>query len=274
MISRPHFFLLFVLLSFFNPFTLFWFQISLTFVIVVPMTLVIWFIARWQEIVDIEDESNRFEMFFGCGIYALNLARNAFNFNEKPMFGLFDMLVAFLSVCVAFYGFKGFKHFVLPTAYLSILIVGYQLEFAITQVVFLENSLAHFIASTLNLLTINASANGNLVTIHARDGTFQTLMIDAPCTGIKGMLAYGSLAVLMILDVKASPKRKALCTAIGAIGTFLVNLLRLLTIFLACYFLGIEAAMAVHIYLGYGLFIIWVFLFWFLAFKYLLTPTE
>lgn len=273
MISRPHTFLLLVLLGFFNPITLLFFRTSLTFIAVVPCTLVIWFITRWKEILQIKEKSNHPEALLGLAIYTLNIMRNALSSSGRPTFGIFDMLVAFISACIASYGLKGLKNFTLPTAYLSILIVGYQLEFAITEVALLENSLAHLMASTLNLLTITASANGNLVTIQAKEGIF-SLVIDAPCTGIKGMLAYGSLAILMILDIKTAYKRKALCTAIGIIGTFLVNLLRLLTILLACYFFGIEAALTVHTYLGYGLFIIWVFLFWTLAFKYLLTPTK
>jgi len=273
MTSRPYLFLLFTLLGFFNPITLFWFRISLTFIVTVPFTLLVWFIARWREIVTIREVGNRFEVLSGLGIYTLNIARNALSLDKMPMFGLFDMLVAFMSVCIAFYGFKGLKHFILPSTYLFILIVGYQLEFMIREVAFLENFLAHLITSTLNLLTISASASGNVVTIHSKEGIF-SLAIDAPCTGIKGMLAYGSLAILMILDVKTTYKRKAVCTIIGLIGTFFVNILRLLTIFLACYFFGIEAALDVHTHLGYGLFILWVFVFWTVAFKYLLTPAE
>jgi len=246
----------------------------MTFIVVVPFTLMIWFIARWQEIAEIEEKSNYLEVLVGIGIYAANIVRNAFNLNGRPMFGLFDMLVAFISVCIAFYGLRGLKHFILPTAYLSILIVGYQLEFALTEVALLENFLANLMVSILNFFTIGASAKGNVVTVQARDRNSYGLRIDADCTGIKGMLAYGSLAILMILDVKAPLKRKALCTVIGLAGTLLVNLLRLLTIFLTCYFLGIDAALAVHTYLGYGLFIIWVFLFWIIAFKYLLKPIE
>lgn len=274
MISRPQFFILLVLLGFFNPITLLLFQTSMTFIVVVPFTLIIWFIARWQEITEIEEKSNYLEVLVGVGIYVSNIVRNAFNLNGRPMFGLFDMLVAFISVCIVFYGLRGLKHFVLPTAYLSILIVGYQLESAITEVALLEKFLANLMVSVLNFFTIGASAKGNVVTVQARDGNPYIMRIDANCTGIKGMLAYGSLAILMILDVKAPLKRKALCTVIGLAGTLLVNLLRLLTIFLTCYFLGIDAALAVHTYLGYGLFIIWVFLFWIIAFKYFLKPIE
>jgi len=289
MISRQYQFLLFLLLAFFNPVTIFVTGTSLTFIIVVPCTLLIWFVARWDNIAGIGETSKLLEKLLGLGIYALDIAYNIFSNDiwgyrhfvlgiprgpDEVGFGLIDMLVAFVSVCIAFYGLRGFKHFKLPTAYLAILIVGNQLENRITEVAFLQNFLANLITSMLNMLGISASADGNVVTLTTIHGKGEPLIIDAACTGIKSILAYGSLAVLMILDVKTTNKRKALSTAIGFIGTFLVNILRLLTIFLVVYFFGIDAGLAVHIYLGYSLFIIWVFLFWIIAFKYLLKPRE
>lgn len=273
MVNRPYLFLLFTTLAFFAP--LFLFGTSLTFIVVVPFTILIWFIARWQEIGEIKETSNYIEMLLAAGIYISNIVRNVLGFSEGFQgIGLFDMLVAFVVVCVAFYGFKGLKQFILPTAYLSILIVGYRLEFAFTEVAILENFLARLMVSSLNSFSITASANSNLVTLYSRQGNHYLLLIDAACTGIKGMLAYGSLAILMILDIKTTFKRKLLWTVIGTLGTFLVNIVRLFSIFLAAYLLEIETALAIHTYLGYSLFIVWIFMFWAIAFKYLPTRTE
>jgi exosortase/archaeosortase family protein len=259
------------MLAFFAPLLLF--GTSLTFIVVVPFTILIWFIARWQEIGQIKERSNLFEMSLALTIYFLNLIRNAVGFSETfHGIGLFDMLIAFVAVCIAFYGFKGLKQFILPAAYLSILIVGYQLESAITQVAFLENFLAHLMASILNVFGIRASANNNLVALYSRQGNLYYLLVDAPCTGIKGMLAYGSLAILMILDTKSTYKSKLLWTALGIIGTFVVNILRLLSIFLAAYLLELDTAMSIHTYLGYSLFIVWVLIYWTIAFKHMLKP--
>ncbi len=271
MVDRPLLFLLSTMLAFFAPLLLF--GTSLTFIVIVPFTILIWFLTRWKEITGIRERSNFLEMLLALGMYFSNIMRNALGFLESFQgIGLFDMFVAFISVCIAFYGIKGLKQFILPTAYLSILIVGYQLEFAITEIVLLENFLAHLMASILNVFTITASANNNLVTLYSRLGNPYLLRVDAPCTGIKGMLAYGSLAILMILDIKTTYKRKALWATIGAVGTFSVNILRLLSIFLAAYFLEIDTALVIHTHLGYSLFIVWVLVFWIIAFKYL--PSE
>lgn len=277
MISRPYMFLLFTMLSFFNPITLIWFHSSVTFIVVVPCTLLVWFAAKWHEVVKIQEKGNQQEILLGIAIYSINIARNVlvttWVFHGKLGFGLIDMLFSFISVCVVFYGLRGLKHFVLPVAYNIVLIVGYQLEYTISEIALLQNFLAGLMGSMLQLLGIGASVSGDTVTVYGTQGAFP-LKIDVDCTGLKGILAYGSLAVLMIIDVKASYRRKALATAIGFVGTFILNIFRLFTIFLTCYFFGIEAALAVHSYIGYGIFIVWVLVFWAIAFKYLLAPTE
>jgi len=256
------------MLGFFNPITLLVFQTSLTFIVVVPVTLLIWFAARWEEITKIKETSTLIEILLGIGLYAVNIGRNASQFATRPFFGLIDMFVAFVSVCIIFYGLRGLRNFILPTAYLAVLIVGYQLEFAITEVGFLQTFLANLIGFLLNILGISATVNGINITIHAPEGPI-SLGISADCTGLKSMLAYGSLAILMILDVKAPIRKKILWATVGLIGTFFVNILRLLSIFLAVHFLGFEAGYSIHTYLGYTLFIAWVFVFWTIAFKYL-----
>jgi len=273
MINRAYIFLALTMLSFFNPVTLIFFKFSSTFIVIVPFTLLIWFAAEWGEISEIREKGSKQEILLGVAIYSLNLMRNLLTFNEKPMFGLSDMLIAFICVSLAYYGVKGIRKFILPIAYMTILVVGYQLEFMITEVVFLENFLAQTITAMLNFLGIHASANANLVILQTPQDTYQ-FIIDSTCTGIKGMLAYGSLAVLMVIDVKTTRKRKIICIAVGAIGTFLVNILRLFTIFISCYFFGQETAMAVHTYLGYSLFIVWVIIFSAVSLKYLVTPKE
>jgi len=273
MINRAYIFLALTMLAFFNPVTLIFFKFSSTFIVIVPFTLLIWFAAEWSEISKIQEKGGKKEVLLGISIYSLNLARNLLNFNEKPMFGLSDMLISFICVCLAYCGLKGTKRFTLPIAYMAILVVGYQLEFMITEISFLEIFLAQTITSILNSLGINALANANLVTLQTPQGTFN-FIIDASCTGIKGMLAYGSLAVLLALDIKTTRRRKLTCILVGAIGTFLVNILRLTVIFLSCYFFGQETALAVHTHLGYSLFILWVIIFWVVAFKYIVVPTE
>jgi exosortase/archaeosortase family protein len=60
--------------------------------------------------------------------------------------------------------------------------------------------------------------------------------------------------------------------AIGFLGAFLINIVRLFFVFVTYEYLGVTAGESVHVYLGYGLFILWVLVFWNLAFRYLSPP--
>jgi len=67
--------------------------------------------------------------------------------------------------------------------------------------------------------------------------------------------------------------RLAIVFAVGFIGAFLINIVRLFGVFLAFEYLGVSVGTDVHVYLGYSLFIVWVLVFWSLAFRYL-TPRQ
>ena len=87
--------------------------------------------------------------------------------------------------------------------------------------------------------------------------------------GIQGVLAFGLLGSMALIDVKAKLSRLIPLLAIGFVGVFLINILRLLVVFLAFDFLGTSVGNTVHVYAGYTLFIVWVLIFWGLAFKYM-----
>jgi len=255
-----------------NPITVWWYSQTTwsLWIFVVPLTILVWFAARWTEVTRIANKSNRWEIVLGLALFFGNITRNMI---VAPGYGLFDMLVSFVSVSIGVYGLTALRNFTLPVVYLSVMIVGYQIESSITQVVALEDFLSEFITFTLNLLTISATRIGNVVTLYGTQGKLYSLMIDAGCTGFKGMLAYGSLAILMVLDVKGPRNRKLLAVAVGVVGTFLINMLRLLIIFLSCYFFGIDVSMVVHAHLGYTVFLVWMFIYWWFCFRYILKPS-
>jgi exosortase/archaeosortase family protein len=243
---------------------------SWTFTFAVLLTFLTWFLVKWEDFLKIEPKSSFYEIVFGVLLITGNMVRNIVNTSS---FGIFDMLVMLLGLYSAFFGIRATRFFLPLIAYTIILLVGYQLEFLLEQVKVLEYFLASLMNSMLKSLNIVSWVAGNIVIMMDRVGETHNLVIDGPCTGVKGMLAYGSLAVLLVFDVRASLKRKLVATSIGLLGTLLINILRLALIFLAVYFLGIDIGLIIHTYLGYGLFIIWVLSFWTIAFKYL-TPSK
>lgn len=266
LINRRNVFLAALFLSFLNPITILWMGTSWTFTFAVLFTFFVWFIIKWEDFSRIESKGTWLEVILGASIIIVNITRNLLNASS---FGIFDMLVMLIGLYMIFFGLKTTKFFMPLILYALILIVGYQIEFSLEQVKVLQDFLAEIMNSLLKGLNITSWISGDVVIMIDRTGETYSLLIDAPCTGIKGMLAYGSLAVLLVLDIKSPPRKKAIATAVGLIGTFLVNMLRLSVVFLSIYFLGIDVGMFIHTYLGYGLFAIWVVFFWSMAFKHL-----
>ncbi len=265
--DKHYLFPVFLLLSSINPLTVLLLNTSWTFTFAVLFTFFIWLFIKWEDFLKVESKGGFYEIVFGVLLIAGNLVRNIVSTSS---FGIFDMLVMLVGLYFIFFGLKATRFFMPLIAYTIILLVGYQIEFLLEQVKVLEYFLAGLIGSLLRTLNITSWVAGNIVIMIDSSGVTHNLVIDGPCTGVKGMLAYGSLAALLVLDAKMSMKKKAIATSVGLIGTLLVNILRLAIIFLAVYFLGIDIGLLIHTYLGYGLFIIWVLAFWSLAFKYLI----
>ncbi len=276
-LRRSHYFLLALLATFFNPLVILWYGTSQTFILVVPVTLLVWFAVKWDSFVKLSAKSGWAEVILGGTVYLGDLTWNAYSHSA---IGLSDMLVLTLALIVGFFGFRSIKQeFLLPTAYLAVLAFSYYAEFHIPQIQALQNFLAQVVVSVLTPLGIKTmvwSSSSDIITVWGRQGIPGpnpfSLWIEKDCTGVKGMLAYGSLAILMVLDVKTTLRRKIVVTVVGLAGTFIVNIGRLLVIFLSAYNWGVDAGLTVHAYLGYGLFIAWVLVYWTLALRYVSGP--
>jgi exosortase/archaeosortase family protein len=237
-----------------------------TWVFVLGLTLFAWLIIKWEAVVSLTKRSNMLEFVGGIGVVVAIMAEN---FALHKEFGLIDMTVAVAAVVVAFYGFRSWRFFVVPALYLVILIGGYQLESSLPEFTGLEIWEAALMANFMSTIGVNTTVNGNIVTLAGSAG-FISLEVASACTGIKGILAFGMLSSMAVLDIKVSVKRLILILSIGFIGVFFMDLVRLAVIFLSFYYLGISAGEVVHIYLGYAVFIVWVIAYWGISFKYLI----
>lgn len=263
-LGRPKLFLLTLLALYFSP-TLLGLEISLTFTFAILLTLSIWLSIKWEEFLKLDSKSRPYEILIGVSVLALNFSRNIIG---GEMFGMADILITFVSLYIVFFGIRATKFFLPPSLYMVILIGGYQIEFIFPEIKALEVWLANIMSGVMNLVGAEINTIGNIVTIYGSE--VYALRIDGPCTGIKGITAYGALAAMLVIDAKSSINRRVIAVAIGFAGTFLVNLIRLAVIFLSSYFISVDIALTIHTYLGYTLFITWVIIFWTLAFKYIL----
>jgi len=236
-----------------------------TYFFIMILVLMAWFMLKWSSVESLSLRGSWFEILIGAvavaSVYEYKLV-------TQTRLGLLDMVLIFAGLVVAFYGFRAFKLFWVPAAYGVVLLAGYQLENVIPSFVLLQNWMADVMASSMHAIGIGATVTGEYVQLNTTSGPL-LLNIESECTGVQGILAFGLLSTMSVLDIKAKPARLAVVFAVGFIGAFLINFVRLFGVFLAFEYLGVTVGSDVHVYLGYTLFIVWVLIFWSLAFKYL-----
>ena len=237
-----------------------------SFFLITVFVLLAWFIFRWDRVKGITQRSGRMEILLGASVIAIDYA---FNTLRGSSVGVLDLLVVFLGTVVAFYGLGSLKLFWVPAAYGIVLLIGYEVENVIPNLVALQDWLASVMASVLNAVGISSTAAGELVSMNTPSGTPILLDVQGTCTGLEGILAFGLLSTMTLLDLKPKMSRVIPIFAIGFAGAFLTNILRLLVEFLTYEYAGADAGLTMHVYFGYFVFIAWVVGFWAIAFRYL-----
>jgi len=120
----------------------------------------------------------------------------------------------------------------------------------------------YFLALILRTLGVNAEARyPNIITFHASSGNVN-VPIAWECVGAYSTLVFSTILVIIMFEEQAKLKTKVLWSAIGIIGTFIINIIRILMIVLTYRYYGSELARAFHDSLGgYLLFFAWLTVF-------------
>lgn len=241
------------------------FGLDYPYFFITVIVLLAWFMFKWDTVKAITDRSGRVEIAAGLAIIIADYAFNAFRGSSA---GIIDLIVIFLGSVILVYGFRSLKKFWVPAAYGIVLLAGYQIENLTPNYSALQNWLATVMASSMNVLGIGAKVSGQYVSLPQSDGVL-LLNIEGSCTGLQGILAFGMLSTMALLDTKPKLSRMLPIFALGFLGAFLINIARLFVVFLTFQFLGIDAGTTMHVYFGYMIFFVWVIVFWAVAFRYL-----
>jgi exosortase/archaeosortase family protein len=233
---------------------------------VTVIVLLAWFMIKWDSVKAISRRSSRAEMAAGLAIIAADYVFNAIRGSSV---GILDLIVIFLGSVVLVFGFRSLRQFWVPATYGIVLLAGYQIENITPNYSALQNWLASVMASSMNMIGVSAQASGQYVTMSLPNGTPLLLSLEGSCTGLQGILAFGMLSTMALLDVKPRLSRIIPIFAIGFLGAFLINIARLFVVFLTFEFFGVDAGTAMHVYFGYLIFFVWVLAFWIVAFRYL-----
>jgi thaumarchaeosortase len=89
---------------------------------------------------------------------------------------------------------------------------------------------------------------------------FIALAIYWPSSGVVSMIVYSLVILVLMVKLDAPRKRKVAYAAIGAVGTYFVNVIRITSIVLYVTYISLDFE-AFHASIGEVLFIIWIFVY-------------
>lgn len=159
------------------------------------------------------------------------------------------------------------------TYFLFVLMISY--GFLFTGISFILNSSENAFFDFVTGIFVELSAfflefiNPNVV------ATSKTINFDGfkvsighPCSGVESITIFLSAVAAYFIAIKEKNIKKiGLYTIIGVMALFLMNILRIMAIVLAGYYIGMEEMLFVHYHLGWVMFILGMAVFWYLVFR-------
>ena len=186
-------------------------------------------------------------------------------------FGRWDLFMLLLGVSLIFIGFEKLKKskiaiitFIFVFLAMGIAEVGMLLfDWKFDILYPLQVSVAKLSVFLVNLMGIEAQTTGTSVTIFAEERNYY-FSIDPRCAGIHSLTAFVLVYIIALIDIKKFNKKNAIILfLLGMVVMYLFNVFRILPIYIAAYFYGMETADFVHKWVAWLPFIILMPLLWY-----------
>ena len=183
--------------------------------------------------------------------------------------------VFFVASIWLLYGFRGLKSFTVSSVFIGGVGAFYMIDTFYPYGTF--TVLQSFVpvtvfgaSSILNLLgygtqTFPGGADGLGLSVIGVEGSYSAL-ISWSCAGSHSLFLYSFMIMLFLRGTSISRKRKIIYVVVGAVGTFFVNILRIVAILTAGVSGGDTLAMQFHEFYGEFFFIVWMFIYLSLVF--------
>jgi thaumarchaeosortase len=178
--------------------------------------------------------------------------------------------VIFVTSIWLLYGTRGLKTFAASSFFIGGVGIFYMIDtfypygtFAILQAfVPITVSGAVFILNFLGYgtSTFSGGADGLGLTVTGTNNSYSAI-VSWSCAGSHSLFLYSFMIMLFLRGTSISRKRKIIYVVAGGIGTFFVNILRIVAILLAGVNNGAALASTFHEFYGEFFFIVWMFIY-------------
>ncbi len=182
----------------------------------------------------------------------------------------FVFAFAFMATILLTYGKKGLKVFSLPAAIVLGIGIVYMIDtmypsgaFAPLQTLALPTAacaavLLEFLGIRFNLTYSPSSIGSMPVIVVNAQGTSVATSVAWPCAGVHSLFLYTVLILLLFGKSNISGFRKVIYFIVGLVGTYFVNVLRIVTYFVFLIDQGREVALTFHNVYGELYFFTWI----------------
>jgi exosortase/archaeosortase family protein len=133
------------------------------------------------------------------------------------------------------------------------------------------DDIAYLISYILSALSIKSyvyqSGGVPIISLATMSGKTVLTSFVYGCIGVFSAIVFSIILVIILFEDSRGWKIRVLASVVGIVGTFGLNIVRVIGIFLTDYFYGAEVGAIVHYFIGYVFFSVWLTLFLYAYFK-------
>ena len=184
-------------------------------------------------------------------------------FKSPAFYGGVNYAVYILGLFLIFFEFSAIREAIAP----AFLLVAASSTSLMSQ--WLEHHFSgympHYLAlivAILNGLGISATHYSNVIVLYTAEGPL-SLGFAWACLGVHSTLIFLIMLVVTLLEESVDLRTKLVWGVAGVFGTFLMNVIRLVIIFVADFFYGASVGGKLHYFIGYVLFTLWLAIFFY-----------
>jgi exosortase/archaeosortase family protein len=250
--------------------------------------IIVLYSAKKKKLVLLLADKRPFFIFLGLVVAAFSFANEILAMTGtdlhfwNPPYSIGEFAVLLSGLSVAYFAFLGYSALMIPAGFSGFVITVYQLyeiyqknlEWIAAPLLVPSTELSVLV---LNLIGIKAAwSEGFIINFIARDGMPAAVQIVIDCTGIWSLSAFTASVLLVSLAFpKIFSRKGAMFLAVGYIGTYAANILRIVAICLSAYYDRSSGLVpATHMHAGWIAFSGWMLVFWYLFFSAYLLKKE
>ena len=218
-------------------------------------------------------------ILLGIGLSIFSFLNIPLGFGNPP-YSIGDFSILLSGIGLIIIGLYNIRSYIVAIAVPAIAVIGFQLyELFLVNEQTLSAPLlpftVYFSNALIQILGIPAISKSNLITITSTTGDKINLLVTPECTGIWSLGTFAIIVLMVLLSFpEAITKKGILLIAIGFIGTYIGNILRIGAIAMSGYFYGPTGAIEnTHLHFGWIFFLCWMIVFWYYFFTRFLSVT-